>query len=688
MDVRATIRWEGTDSSSVMAILEGLMNGSVGTARDGTDNIAMSRAPEGSGAMKSTVPLVRTVGFDLEAERSLEPGAHTEERPVMLQTAASLSPVRIPHALFKKSQVQNESSRPLQERADSTEEKRKSEEKTRNESFAERLDASDREQPPTAEGDFDVHDEVDVSMRLHPSGSVIAHAISEPRKGRDSQDTGQRNVQMGEQDIQEMQSHVCEDKEDTVLPQECKDSEEANGMETLSNKTDENVNSSKETKGRLTRAERRELQERQRAAKAESKAAAEGGSTRSSTKKPNTQTAAATQRPQHSVGRGNFTGAMEGVDDKKKVKKILKKGLVPQIRPNKVVELFSHIRQVDEDMLKKSLMEVGLGSSVLHPDVVEIGLQYADGTLSGGSARCFTMLTAFRNMILSYITPSGKQFSRDLTAKLNTNIQFLTQCRPLSASMGNAIRWLKMQVANVDSTLLDESSRNLLVASIDQYIQEKILFAEKRIVELGLTKIADGDVLLTYAFSYVVLKLLLTAHDEGKCFKVIIVDSRPHNEAQELLSRLLKAGIQCVYTHINATPYVMEEATKVFLGASAVLANGTVISRAGTAAIACAANGFGLPVMVCCESNKFHERVQLDSITSNELGDPSALARLREKPDLQHLQDWEDVDNLFLLNLKYDAMQAECVTMIITEFGLVPPTSVPVILREYRTDPF
>ena len=29
---------------------------------------------------------------------------------------------------------------------------------------------------------------------------------------------------------------------------------------------------------------------------------------------------------------------------------------------------------------------------------------------------------------------------------------------------------------------------------------------------------------------------------------------------------------------------------------------------------------------VCCETHKFHERVQLDSITSNELGDPDALA--------------------------------------------------------------
>jgi translation initiation factor eIF-2B subunit delta len=34
------------------------------------------------------------------------------------------------------------------------------------------------------------------------------------------------------------------------------------------------------------------------------------------------------------------------------------------------------------------------------------------------------------------------------------------------------------------------------------------------------------------------------------------------------------------------------------------------------------------PVLVCCEAFKFHERVQLDSITHNELGDPDALAHV------------------------------------------------------------
>lgn len=89
--------------------------------------------------------------------------------------------------------------------------------------------------------------------------------------------------------------------------------------------------------------------------------------------------------------------------------------------------------------------------------------------------------------------------------------------------------------------------------------------------------------------------------------------------------RLLAAGIPCTYVYVNALSYIMREVSKVFMGAATVLPNGTVISRAGAAAVAMMAAAHSKPVMICCESYKFSERVQLDSITHNELGDPQEL---------------------------------------------------------------
>ena len=85
---------------------------------------------------------------------------------------------------------------------------------------------------------------------------------------------------------------------------------------------------------------------------------------------------------------------------------------------------------------------------------------------------------------------------------------------------------------------------------------------------------------------------------------------------------------------------------QVFLGASAVLSNGTVMSRAGSAAVAMMAYASSKPVLICCETYKFHEKVQLDSITANELGDPEALIKVANQPDITALQDWEQQPRL------------------------------------------
>lgn len=89
--------------------------------------------------------------------------------------------------------------------------------------------------------------------------------------------------------------------------------------------------------------------------------------------------------------------------------------------------------------------------------------------------------------------------------------------------------------------------------------------------------IADGDVVLTFAMSSVVLKLLLAAKQDGKQFRVVVVDARPLLEGREMLRRLLAAGIGATYCLTSGLAYIMREVTKVFVGAAAVLSNGRMV---------------------------------------------------------------------------------------------------------------
>lgn len=230
------------------------------------------------------------------------------------------------------------------------------------------------------------------------------------------------------------------------------------------------------------------------------------------------------------------------------------------------------------------------------------------------------MLQAFQESIKDYSTPPEKALNRDLTTKINCCVSFLIECRSLSISMGNAIRFIKTRIASLPLTLSESEAKSTLLTDIDDFINEKILLADKLIVKHAVTKVRNGDVLLTYGSSSAVEMILLHAHELGKQFRVVIVDARPKLEGRLLLHRLVAKGLSCTYTYINAVSYIMHEVTRVFLGASSVLSNGTIYSRVGTACVAMVAHAFRVPVLICCEAYKFYERVQLDSICSNELG--------------------------------------------------------------------
>ena len=280
-------------------------------------------------------------------------------------------------------------------------------------------------------------------------------------------------------------------------------------------------------------------------------------------------------------------------------------------------------------------------------------------------------------MVESYSTPPGNSLPRHLTTHLSSQIEYLVSCRPLSVSMGNAIRWLKVKISEVDPDKPEESAKQDLCEGIDGFIQERITIAGQAIATSATERIQDGDVILTFAKSSIIHQTLEKALHQGKRFKVIVADSRPLFEGKTLARQLANLGIQVQYCLLHAISHVIKEVTKVFLGAHAMTSNGRLYSRCGTALIAMTAKEADLPVIVCCESVKFSDRVALDSIVMNEIAPPDEL--LGSDDTGSPLSQWKDTPNLQLLNLMYDLTPADYINMVITEYGSLPPSSVPVV---------
>lgn len=143
---------------------------------------------------------------------------------------------------------------------------------------------------------------------------------------------------------------------------------------------------------------------------------------------------------------------------------------------------------------------------------------------------------------------------------------------------------------------------------------------------------------------------------------------------------------------------VIIEVSTVFLGAHSLHSNGAVFSRAGTALVAMMAKQHSVPVVVCCETYKYSEGVQLDSFTKNEIGtllvqhprheavaltchsapsgDLFSSYPLTQAKDMLSLHDQP---NLEILNPLYDLTPPTSITAVVTEVGVIPPSSISSI---------
>ncbi|MCJ1284064.1 hypothetical protein MMC26_003395 [Xylographa opegraphella] len=348
----------------------------------------------------------------------------------------------------------------------------------------------------------------------------------------------------------------------------------------------------------------------------------------------------------------------------------------PTIQPkkdNKNVALFEHLYG-----LPRRITIAAAGKDV-HPAILALGLQMSNYVICGSNARCVATLMVLKRVIESYVTPPQNSLPRHLTSHLSPQIEYLVSCRPLSVSMGNAIRWLKLEINDVDPDTEESKAKAKLCEGIDNFIRERITVADQVISNSAAEKIQNGDVILTFAKSSIVEKTLVEAYRKGTRFRVIVVDSRPLFEGRNLALALANLGLEVQYTLTHAIDHVMKDATKVFLGAHAMMSNGRLFSRIGTAIVAMMAKESDVPVIVCCESIKFTDKVALDSIVSNEVAPPDELIIQGESTTA--LSSWRDSPNLQLLNLMYDVTPADYINMVVTEYGSLPPSSVPVVYR-------
>ncbi|ODV79378.1 putative translation initiation factor eIF-2B subunit [Suhomyces tanzawaensis NRRL Y-17324] len=401
---------------------------------------------------------------------------------------------------------------------------------------------------------------------------------------------------------------------------------------------------------------------------------------------------------------------------------------------NRVPSLFSHLETREQRNASSPSI-----SHLVHPSILSLTLKYSSFKIVGSIPRLRSMMEVFKRVIQDYQTPANTTLTRHLTGHLSIQIEYLKTARPLSISMGNAIRWLKQEISHISIDTTDQQAKDSLCQSIDDFIRDKIDLSDKLIITYAANHITNGSNVLTFGHSQVLEDLFkYCVLEQDKKFNLIVVDSRPLFEGKKLLNNLVKTtkngvsitqDIKITYVLINSlSSTILKDVDCAFLGVHAMLSNGRLYSRVGTGLIAMMCHTRNIPVLTCCESIKFSDKVQLDSVTNNELADcddliedinskkppqkksfaleqfiqqceaeskdtktkqPTKKGQANEVKEVQDtnkspLQDWRNMPSLNILNVMYDLTPPEYIKKVVTELGALPPSSVPVILREYK----
>lgn len=202
---------------------------------------------------------------------------------------------------------------------------------------------------------------------------------------------------------------------------------------------------------------------------------------------------------------------------------------------------------------------------------------------------------------------------------------YIKKCKMLYAGTLHAIKYVKNKIS-----VFSQETKNLaelkaeMITTIDEFIMEKILYAQDMMINNGLLilnkKIEEVIMIYANVESQTIVDMLKKAKDKGRIIRVIVVDSGPEFHGRSMIKRLANYGIKCQYTLISMASFLIKDVTKVFLPASYILCNGALVSPIGSSIIGCLAKQYHIPVVVMCETYKFEDRVNLDQINNNQQG--------------------------------------------------------------------
>uniref|UniRef100_A0A5S6R528 Translation initiation factor eIF2B subunit delta n=1 Tax=Trichuris muris TaxID=70415 RepID=A0A5S6R528_TRIMR len=231
-------------------------------------------------------------------------------------------------------------------------------------------------------------------------------------------------------------------------------------------------------------------------------------------------------------------------------------------------------------------------------------------------SRIVEIAEAVRETIINFRQSSNKTCPRELDALFGAGFRFLSNDCPLPPSVTTLTKQLNWQLSLLPDSCTETEAKAALLEWLDDFLEQNVKLAAKA-VAISVLGILQGmnskPVVLTYSNSSLVETSLRYVQSQGVHFDAVIIDDVPQSHGFELMKQLVPSGIRCQYALLNGIRHVLSEVKVVLLGAYGVLANGNVLTPMGSCQVAQIAGTHNIPVLVLCQTYKFCEKVMTSS---------------------------------------------------------------------------
>jgi len=263
----------------------------------------------------------------------------------------------------------------------------------------------------------------------------------------------------------------------------------------------------------------------------------------------------------------------------------------------------------------------------------------------------------------------------------------LKASRPTAVNLAWAVDRV-MRIVNKDEEL--ESLRAQVLVEAKKIADEDVA-VNKRMAEWGSTLINDGDTIIhhcnTGALATVdwgtALGAIRTAHQQGKRIFVLVDETRPRLQGARLTAwELQQYGIPFAIISDGAAGHFLRtgQAQKVFFGADRVAANGDVANKIGTYMLALAASSNGVPVYAVAPSSS----IDLNVPDGDQI--PIEERAAEEVLNIQVGGERVTPEGADARNPAFDITPNNCLTAIVTEYGIVYPPFSENLPRVLHSD--